>query len=844
MPQLSPSSLVRPEAGSPGPVERSEGIARAAHPPLKPVLLKELRLVSIVCSCLVVLTGGSSFLGWIMGAERLVAYSPGWIVIKPNAAIAALLAGLSLLLLCLSSSKVCWRLARGLALGVLLISFATAFEYGTGIDLHIDQALFQEPANVLRAPFPGRIAPPATLAFVLLGIALLLVRSAQIQRRRMVDGLVAGILTLSLMTVLGCVFSSRLPGGILFYTQMSLPAALALIFAGGALLTAEPEQGMVYCLVSDGLGSLMLRRLLLFVLILPTVTGLLVELGVRKHWWAEDVDSMIFALAVTLVLLAVVLWNGISLNRLDFLNRDTENVLRRSRDQWEQTFNCMNEGLSYHAPDFTILGANEAFYGLAKEDVRGRKCYEVVHHTSCPPDYCPMRRTLASRRSEAGEFFEPLLQRHLSVRTDPVFDSEGNILRVVHVVQDVSAKRKAEEVTRRLASIVESTDDAILATDLDERITSWNRAAERMYGYTKREIDHQPLKVLCPPEFHDETRIVLQRVRDGGSTVAFETQRIRKDGARIDVAVTVSPLYDADGRVVGKSAIARDITDRKRAERELTELFQREQQARRDLELKQRQIEQLNSELEERVRRRTAELEISNRELEAFSYSVSHDLRAPLRSIDGFSHILLDEFKAELPAEGQDFLTRIRAATQQMGVLIDALLQLSRVTRWEMRRESVDLSLLARSVADTLSNSAPDRRVEFRIAPGLHAEGDARLLQIVMQNLLGNAFKFTSRRDHASVEFGRSTDGNLDVGTAAAPSDGKPVFFVRDNGAGFEMAYAHKLFGAFQRLHAATEFEGSGIGLATVQRIVHRHQGRIWAEGKPGKGAVFYFTLG
>ena len=226
-----------------------------------------------------------------------------------------------------------------------------------------------------------------------------------------------------------------------------------------------------------------------------------------------------------------------------------------------------------------------------------------------------------------------------------------------------------------------------------------------------------------------------------------------------------------------------------------------------------------------------AALEASNKELDAFSYSVSHDLRAPLRSIDGFSQVLQEEFEGRLSADGEDALRRIRGATQRMGQLIDDLLKLSTVTRAELRRERVDLSEMARSVGLEFSQRKPKRQVEVRIADGAVVEADPRLLRIVIENLMDNAFKFTSKRADARIEFGTRED------------DGRAVYFVRDNGVGFDMAYVGKLFGAFQRLHSAVEFPGTGIGLATVQRIIHRHGGSVRAVGAPGEGATFSFTL-
>lgn len=242
-------------------------------------------------------------------------------------------------------------------------------------------------------------------------------------------------------------------------------------------------------------------------------------------------------------------------------------------------------------------------------------------------------------------------------------------------------------------------------------------------------------------------------------------------------------------------------------------------------------LQKAHDELEQRVSDRTSELVSANRELEAFSYSVSHDLRAPLRSIDGFSQALLEDYADKLDIHGRDTLQRVRAATQKMSVLIDDLINLARVSRSEMHKEEFNLSAVSKSIGEQLQTNEPARHGEFVIEDELRVNGDPRLLRVALENLLGNAWKYTSRHDHAQIKFG------------AYEFHGQPVYFVRDNGAGFDPQYASKLFEAFQRLHSAAEFPGTGIGLATVQRIVRRHGGEIWAESAVEKGATFYFTL-
>jgi len=369
--------------------------------------------------------------------------------------------------------------------------------------------------------------------------------------------------------------------------------------------------------------------------------------------------------------------------------------------------------------------------------------------------------------------------------------------------------RQSEENFRLLVESVQ--DYGIFMLDTQGHISSWNAGAQRIKGYSAGEIIGQHLSRFYTAE--DVARRHPQHeleIATAEGRYEEEGWRVRKDGSHFWANVVITALRDETGQLRGFAKVTRDITERKEAEEN---------------------IHRLNVELERKVIERTAELEAANRELEAFSYSVSHDLRAPLRSIDGFSQALLEDYADQMDDQGRSDLQRVRAATQRMAQLIDDLLNLSRITRSEMRRQTVDLSALARSTAAQLQGAQPERQVEFHIADGVVAHGDERLLQIVLENLLGNAWKFTGKQPHATIEFNVMTH------------DGKPAYFVRDDGAGFDMAYAGKLFGAFQRLHGATEFEGTGIGLATVQRIVRRHGGRIWAESQVGRGATFYFTL-
>lgn len=361
-----------------------------------------------------------------------------------------------------------------------------------------------------------------------------------------------------------------------------------------------------------------------------------------------------------------------------------------------------------------------------------------------------------------------------------------------------------------LSSIVESSDDAIIGKDLAGKVVSWNAGAERIYGYDAGEMVGSSILRLLSPDRPDEERQILENAKRG-ETRLYETVRIRKDGKPVDLSLAVSPIRDVQGNVVGVSSIARDITERKRAEE---------------------QILRLNAELEHRVQMRTAELTAANQELEAFTYSVAHDLRAPLRHIDAFTRILQEDFAGSFPPEAAQLLDTIRRGSESMSRLVNDLLNLAHVGRQEMKKERVSLNLLIEEVIAELARETQGRGIEWHITQLPPTVGDPGLLKQVFANLLSNAIKYTRPRSRAVIEIGLRTMNN------------ERIIFVRDNGVGFSMKYAAKLFGVFQRLHRAEEFEGTGVGLAIVERVVKRHGGRIWAESEINQGATFCFTLG
>ena len=468
-----------------------------------------------------------------------------------------------------------------------------------------------------------------------------------------------------------------------------------------------------------------------------------------------------------------------------------------------------------------VNSQTECLFGYQREEILGQPVEILIPHRFHAGHMCkrlefaahPRTRPmgegldLSGRRKDGTEF-------SVEISLSPIQTAEGVLMS--SAIRDITQRKLFEarlheqEVKLRLflSGVV---DYAVFLLDPFGNVTTWNAGAQQIKGYSANEIIGHNFSRFYTPEdvAAGKPRRILRQAAELGR-YEEEGWRVRKDGSQFWASVVLTALYDSSNQLTGFGKVTRDMTHRKQIEEKL------EQQTCR-LALSNTKLVELN------------------KELESFSYSVSHDLRAPLRAIDGFSVALLEDCAPQLDDTGKDHLNRIRAATQRMGVLIDDLLNLSRITRSELHFQKVDLSALVRSITSNLQKTQHetqhDHQVEFTIQDGLSANADSSLLRVALENLLNNAWKFTSKVPAARIEFGLSH------------SNGVSTYYVRDNGAGFDPRYTDRLFGAFQRLHSVTEFPGTGVGLATVQRIIRRHGGKIWAEGSLGKGAAFYFTL-
>ena len=498
--------------------------------------------------------------------------------------------------------------------------------------------------------------------------------------------------------------------------------------------------------------------------------------------------------------------------------------LKVSEEMVQLMFGTTAAGLVMNTPDGRLLMANPAYYaitGFTENELRTMEMRNRTHPEDLPR-YLGLRNRMLDGEFDAFTDDQRCLQKgggfvwiHATVSL--VRSADGTPTHVIAVVEDITTRRATEDKLRQSEMMLEIAGRTAQLggwmLDLSADQVLWSDEVCKIHDVPlgSKPLLHDVLLAYAPEDREKITAAFDACMRDG-TPFDLSLEVVNTSGRRVCIRTIAEALRDSSGKITRIHGSCQDITERKQA---------------------QDSILRLNAELEDRVRRRTAELEAVNQELEAFSYSVSHDLRSPLNTIDGFSQLMERMSADKVGEQGRHYLSRIRAGTRQMGELIEGLLSLAKLTRDPLRSAVVDLAAIASRAVQACEERDPARQVQVHIQQGLLAHADPVLLSVVMDNLVSNAWKFTSKQPSARIDIG-----------SEAGTHGETVYFVKDNGAGFDMAHVEKLFGTFQRLHSPTDFAGTGIGLATVQRIITRHGGRVWAHAVEGQGAAFYFTLG
>lgn len=787
-----------------------------------------LTFCSWLSSIISLIVGALVLIGWLLDISVLKSVVPDLVTMKVNTAICFMLAGVALWLL---QAKSLTPKRRNLALIsaglVFLIGLLTMLEYVLPGSFGIDELWWKQPAEALVSSAPGRMSFVTALTFFLLGSALMLL--SQDKWRGVAGAQIIAFVTaiIPFIGLIGYIYNVQSLYQISAYSSMALHTAVTAELCCFGILLARPDQQLIGSITSPNSGGVMARRLMPFVILVPIIIGWL-RLAGQNAGYYDTIFGVVLLVISFIISFLIILWvQAHKLNQLDTSRAETEKSLRES----EERLRLATEATQMGTWDLDLISSKlywspgmERLMGFAPGSFPGT--YEDFANLIHPED----RERFAAAQQHAlrnkGHYQAELRFILPDGRTrwglgcgQMIFDERGVPMRIVGVDLDITDRRQVEESLRQsehhFRALFEGAGVGNVECDAATgRFLHINQKMCEIAGYSAEELLTLNFRDITHPVDREQNFDNYQRFITGElPTYSVEKRYVRKDGSIVWVQVTSKLLCDVTGQPWRTVAVVQDITERKRVEEE---------------------VQQLNADLEKRVVLRTEELAAANREMEAFSYSVSHDLRAPLRAIDGFARILVDEYAPQLPPAAFDYLQIVRDNTQQMGKLIDDLLNFARLNRQSCRKLLIAPEPIVHQVLAQLQPELTERRVEISVGEMPDCWADQALLKQVFVNLLSNALKFTSRCEVAIISVGC---------LQAAHPAAAPIYFVKDNGVGFNMKYAHKLFNVFQRLHRAEDYEGTGVGLATVQRIIQRHGGRIWAEAALNQGATFFFTL-
>jgi len=784
----------------------------------------------LVSFCAALILGAAAIaclalLGWQFNSATLRSGYPGLTAMNPTTAVTLLLAAVSFWVLKRRpeesrKKEIAHRLAQVGAAGVALVGVFKLGDYLLGWPTGIDNLLFGSKLATASLASPNRIAPNTALCLALLGLALLLL-DAELGNHRPAEWLTLAAGLVAVLAVLGYAYGVSPLFGVGNYIPMALNSATAFALLCTGTLAARGDRGLMRIFLADSLGGVLARRMFPAALAIPAVLGWLRLQGVRRGLYDETYGVALFATANIVVFAALLYWTARSLDHADTQRRQAEEQRHAIEERFRVVAETANDAIVSADSRGHITYFNKAaerMFRHAAADVLGKPLTVIMPERFHDAHQRGLARFLSTGEARVIGKTVELAGKRKDGSAFPVELSlanwkAGGQTFFTAMLRDVTERKRAERarlaLEERFRQFVTGVKDyAIFLLDAEGRVASWNQGAERIKGYRAEEILGRHFSCFYPREevAQGTPQRLLERAAAEGRA-EDEGWRVRKDGSRFWANVVFTAVRGADGSLRGFSKVTRDISERKAAQERL-----------------ERQAAELA--------RSNAELAAINKELDAFTYSVSHDLRAPLRQVDGFSRILAEELRGNLPNQARHCLERILEGVGRMGRLVDDLLNLGRAGRKPLTWERARLTAVVREAIAELQPDTRDRNIEWQIEELPEMECDPGLMKLVFVNLLSNAVKFTQRQPRAVIQVGSQMQ------------NGQLVFFVRDNGIGFNMRHAHKLFGIFQRLHRQEDFQGSGVGLANVQRIIHKHGGRVWAEAEPYKGATFYFTLG
>jgi PAS domain S-box-containing protein len=783
---------------------------------------------------LVVVNAMLVLVGWQFNIEVLKQPFPKLVAMNPVTALGFVFLGSAFLIL---DSKGKYRGVEAVGFNLIfipiLIGIIRLLAVPGLIDFQIDLTVYRDYVDADKiGNGPGRMATSSAISFILLGLSIISLHMGGKRLKAISNYIAFTVFLLALFKCIGYLYHVEGLFNLMLYDPMSVRSAIGLLLASLALIIYNPTGSYFSIIASSNTGGTIARLLIPFSIVVPVVFGYIRIWLEWQHAVEVELGVAMLITAIVITSLLLILFASHVINKKDILKKIAETKFEELLESAPDAMVIVDE-----SGIIKIVNAQaERLFGYPKSELFGQPVEILIPHgfgTGDPHHPGNFLSNPKSRNVDGGlDFYgkrkdgkEFLVEISLS----PLKTEEGILISAA--IRDITERSRADEKIRFLATIADSIQDPVITSDVNSKITRWNNAARELLGWTSEEaIGKVATEILSPIYSHETREQILERLQ-ANEFWHGEVIYHSKSGCPVNVMVTVSKLKDAKGHATGNLILVRDITARKKVEEALSKLNA-------DLELRviartievekaHQAVAELNVGLELKIKKRTVQLESANKELESFSYSIAHDLRTPLRAVAGYSTMLSEDYGSQFDQEGLRLLGELRHNSKKMGDLIDDLLTFSRLGRNTVKKSLVDMEGLIESVLNELA-PLKAKILTGRLYPIL---ADSPLIRQVMINLLSNAVKYSSKNKDPMIEiFSEQTDNEV-------------IYSVCDNGVGFDMEYASKLFGVFQRLHSDEEFQGTGVGLAIVRRIIERHGGKVWATAKPDEGATFCFQL-